>query len=677
MKETRWAGPIILIGLLVYSIFPLTASWASEPEPMLLDVLWRTPLLDQDLAPIDAFGADAGDVDGDGIADVAVVPTDGAPLRVPADETTFQIVKSDGTHLWSATVQLNWGRIALKDIDLDGKCEVFLHGHTVDGGYGAIVYAFDDDGTFLWEFHGTVDYWGAVIYLSFLNLDDDAELEVIASTTGWGRRTNYAIDGDGSELWHFTTDGYMGYPIISDVTNDGEEEIILASFRSIYVLAKDGGVIWQRPPPFPSYSGYNPYVASGDITGDGINDVVLTYSSYDGFSYFNTLHVYRNDGTLLWEKSYPKNKLGRITNPILIDLDDDGVKEVVLYGDRRISAYTGIGGSLLWTFGNSTFFTDPVVLQHYDINHDSAEEIVFQRGSMLYALSNSGEAVASYQLPEQGRLLGAVRTSRYDGPEAIYYVMGDVDDDGFDEIIIQEKIEGVFYVSAVSSRPPDTEPPMITIVTPVSHRVYPAAADETFDFYAADNQDPEPEISATLTDSEDNVFPVIPGDPLPSKSGLYVLAVTATDDAGNLATETVEFIVYDPAAGFVTGGGWLIPEPGLGENATFSFVAKYLKGSTLPHGNLVFHYNHSEIKLKSIDLEWLTITEDTAIFQGTATINGVGLYTFRVQVKDNGEPGAGVDEFNIKIWAGTDTEAGPIHETKNLIDGGNIKVHKK
>ena len=66
----------------------------------------------------------------------------------------------------------------------------------------------------------------------------------------------------------------------------------------------------------------------------------------------------------------------------------------------------------------------------------------------------------------------------------------------------------------------------------------------------------------------------------------------------------------------------------------------------------------------------------SAQFQGTGTIKGKeGLYTFRVQVKDNSEPGAGSDHFDIKIWEGIDTGADPYYEAKNTIAGGNIQVH--
>jgi len=76
-------------------------------------------------------------------------------------------------------------------------------------------------------------------------------------------------------------------------------------------------------------------------------------------------------------------------------------------------------------------------------------------------------------------------------------------------------------------------------------------------------------------------------------------------------------------------------------------------------------------------IDWLTISSVSAQFQSTGTIDGDGLYTFRVKAKDNGEPGADTDPFDIKIWNGTDTGADPYHKAKNTIAGGNIQVHTK
>lgn len=76
-------------------------------------------------------------------------------------------------------------------------------------------------------------------------------------------------------------------------------------------------------------------------------------------------------------------------------------------------------------------------------------------------------------------------------------------------------------------------------------------------------------------------------------------------------------------------------------------------------------------------IDWLVISGVSAMFQGTGTVNGQGLYTFRLTAKDNGDPGAGKDYFDIRIWEGTDTEADPYHKAKNVLGGGNIVVRKK
>ena len=128
----------------------------------------------------------------------------------------------------------------------------------------------------------------------------------------------------------------------------------------------------------------------------------------------------------------------------------------------------------------------------------------------------------------------------------------------------------------------------------------------------------------------------------------------------------------------MAGGGWFYPDDEStlqGGEANFGFTARYK--NDVSTGKLSFQYKDADIHLKSTSIDWLTISTVSAQFQGTGTINGEGLYTFRVKAKDNGEPGVDVDHFEIKIWSGTDTEADPYHKAKNTISGGNIQVHTK
>lgn len=246
-----------------------------------------------------------------------------------------------------------------------------------------------------------------------------------------------------------------------------------------------------------------------------------------------------------------------------------------------------------------------------------------------------------------------------------------------DYIYLRNYVDPEPIINLDQEQPYDNDPPDIIINTPTSYGIYPINSGVVFDFSATDNVDPSPVITATVTDFEGNTINVVSGESLPSISGLYTLSVTATDASGNSANEMINFILYDISAGFVTGGGWIIPDAEIGEKANFGFVAKYQKTSTVPNGNLEFQYSYNDLNLKSKTIDWLVVSNVKAIFQGTSTINGIGQYTFRVQATDGDLTGEQPDIFKIMIWEGGDTEGDPIHNYAGDLAGGNIKIHKK
>jgi hypothetical protein len=101
-----------------------------------------------------------------------------------------------------------------------------------------------------------------------------------------------------------------------------------------------------------------------------------------------------------------------------------------------------------------------------------------------------------------------------------------------------------------------------------------------------------------------------------------------------------------------------------------------------PEGNLEFQYKAGDINLRSSDMEWLVVQSATKVrFKGKATINGEGLYTFKVTAEDNGEPGTG-DWFKIEIWLGPDVDTEnsppvPKHKAQGYLGGGNVQIHQK
>lgn len=213
----------------------------------------------------------------------------------------------------------------------------------------------------------------------------------------------------------------------------------------------------------------------------------------------------------------------------------------------------------------------------------------------------------------------------------------------------------------------DTTPPVITITTPEPNGIYNVGM--TLDFSATDDESGIDTIVGNLTNTcglSQNVY-----SGFTSRVGVYALVVTATDNAGNAnESEPIFLVVYDPAGGRVTGEDWFDPDSG--GKADFEFTDRYK--NDVSKGKLDFKDKDADIKLKSTSIDWLVFSSASAQFKGTGTINGEDLYIFRVQVDDNGKPGAGVDHFDIKIWDCTDTEADSYYKANNTIADGDIKV---
>ncbi len=169
------------------------------------------------------------------------------------------------------------------------------------------------------------------------------------------------------------------------------------------------------------------------------------------------------------------------------------------------------------------------------------------------------------------------------------------------------------------------------------------------------------------------------------ESGVYLVMVTVTDKDGGSGSATASnyVVVYDPNAGFVTGGGWIdspegayAPDPSLTGKANFGFVSKYKKGASVPTGNTEFQFKTADLNFHSSIYDWLVVTgSDYAMFKGTGTINGQGEYKFILWARDN-EP----DAFRIKIWEEDDSRAEMViydNESDQPIGGGNIVIHTK
>lgn len=170
--------------------------------------------------------------------------------------------------------------------------------------------------------------------------------------------------------------------------------------------------------------------------------------------------------------------------------------------------------------------------------------------------------------------------------------------------------------------------------------------------------------------------------------GVHDVTAGFLGNAEHQESQDIAFLVaYDPYGGFVTGGGWIIPNgiddalPGGAPfgSANFGFIVKYKKGATTPHGNLEFQYQEGDLNLKSTSITWMVINNNWAKFQGMATINGMGSYPFKVEARD-GKLNAVKDDdrFIIKVWMNGGTTYGPmLYKASGDLQGGSIVIHQK
>ena len=171
------------------------------------------------------------------------------------------------------------------------------------------------------------------------------------------------------------------------------------------------------------------------------------------------------------------------------------------------------------------------------------------------------------------------------------------------------------------------------------------------------------------------------GSILPVQADVYNLIVRVRDDDGGVGTASIMIVVYDPSAGFVTGGGWVQSAPGaykldalLGGKATFGFVSKYKKGATVPEGNTEFQFHAGGMNFSSSTYQFLIVNQagTNAQFKGTGTINGAGSYTFTIWATDNGNSG---DTFRILITNNNGGATVYDNGVEQTLGGGSIVIH--
>ncbi|MBE0434114.1 VCBS repeat-containing protein, partial [candidate division WOR-3 bacterium] len=316
-------------------------------------------------------------------------------------------------------------KAAVGDIDNDGDLEIVI---PTRNGY---VYVFNHDGTFFpgWPIYAGSNIPGFSSVVLF-DLDQDGDLEIIAARTASGQPGSVIVwynDGQIYPGWPQSTD-YLAVatPSVADIDNDGLFEIVCLSYYSIFVWDQNG----QTKPGWPllNVAGGMSYAQPvlADLDGDGDLEILHSYY-YLGVS--NYVGIYHHDGTPFsnWPQTYPGPQT--YTTPAPGDIDGDGDLEIPGGGHNwgtpslllRHHNGSALGG---WPVMCGNMECSPIIL---DVDGDGVREVViadnFTPGS-LYAYKANGSLATDWPAVTSGAALP-------NSPAA-----GDVDKDGDIEIAL-------------------------------------------------------------------------------------------------------------------------------------------------------------------------------------------------------------------------------------------------
>ena len=167
--------------------------------------------------------------------------------------------------------------------------------------------------------------------------DSDGVKEVFAATTEQAVIGFHPLTGEVEFRQNLTSYGYTR-PLVTDLTGDGANEVIVVDVRgTVFVFRPNGTAVWTKQ--LSSYTWGQPTAA--DFDGDGSAELVV------GLGGNGSLYMFEQGGSIRWRRTNPFGS--SITWMTTGQADDDpGVEVVAATTDGIVALVDGRTGQVQW-----------------------------------------------------------------------------------------------------------------------------------------------------------------------------------------------------------------------------------------------------------------------------------------------------------------------------------------
>jgi hypothetical protein len=323
------------------------------------------------------------DIDNDGFKEI-IFETKGY------NEYRFMIYSQNGTlkDEWNiGNYQVSdslYASIVLADLDFDNAMEIIYGGWVGGtGNDGPSLVVLDNEGNYKPGFPVRLEYiqMAETNTPAVGNFDEDADLEIVVISHENNqpvKKTNIRVfDTNGSLLWAQELDSIVyGDPAVGDINHDGFDEVVFTSPKGVHILDRHGEYLVNKY--LGHDNGDSSNIALADLDGDKNLEVI--------FGYFASIYVMNHSGYILWSSDtgwnahYP---------PVVGDITGDGIPDIVATSDFEVWAWNS-QGELLSGFPKDIEINAYGACSLDDIDNDGYVELIASSDWKWNGTNNEG-----------------------------------------------------------------------------------------------------------------------------------------------------------------------------------------------------------------------------------------------------------------------------------------------